>query len=283
MRRTITDSSTKISTRRNSGTTIFVTTPVAPNTRSILKMLLPTTLPIAISLSFLIEATIAVANSGRLVPKAITVNPITDSDTPKLSAIFVAELTRKFAPSHKPISHPTIYSTEKETLSFLISSFSEASSSHQVFEIQNVYAKKIIKNSKKTRLSPLVTIFSDAHEKSVSKARKNNANEAIREKGTSLYIVELFAFKGYISPATQSMRRIFAIFEPITFHKASSVCHLNQERTFTKSSGAEVPNATIVKPITKEEIQKVFAILEAHVTSISAPLIRIKKPITSKI
>lgn len=99
------------------------------------------------------------------------------------------------------------------------------------------------------------------------------------EKGISLKIVEFFAWSGYTSAATPKIRRTFAMFDPMTFHSASSVCHLKPESTFTNNSGAEVPKATIVRPITKGEIPNFFARWEAHTTKISAPLIRMKKPI----
>ena len=87
--------------------------------------------------------------------------------------------------------------------------------------------------------------------------------------------------RGYTRAAAHNTSQVLAIFEPITFHKASSVCPLRAESTFTKSSGALVPNATIVSPITSGEIQKRAARAEAHDTNMSAHLIKIISP-TSK-
>lgn len=92
----------------------------------------------------------------------------------------------------------------------------------------------------------------------------------MREKGTSLYIVDAFACSGYTSAAIPRTSQVLAIFDPITFPSARSVCPLIAENTFTKSSGAEVPNATIVSPITSGEIHNSCAIEEAHFTSTSA-------------
>lgn len=64
-----------------------------PNTKKILKRLLPITFPIAISGFFFSAATMEVASSGREVPPATSVNPIMDSLTPMLRAIPVAPLT----------------------------------------------------------------------------------------------------------------------------------------------------------------------------------------------
>lgn len=47
---------------------------------------------------------------------------------------------------------------------------------------------------------------------------------------------------------------------------------------FTTSSGAEVPKATIVSPITISEMLNLFAVDEAPETNISAPLIKNTNP-----
>ncbi len=87
MRVNIAKSSTKTSVTIVAGTEILETTEVTQRTPRRLKILLPTTFPITISLSRLSDAIIEVASSGRLVPKAMTVRPITDSLTQKLCAI----------------------------------------------------------------------------------------------------------------------------------------------------------------------------------------------------
>lgn len=58
-----------------------------PNTKKILNKLLPITFPMAISGFFFKDATTDVANSGKDVPPATSVRPITDSETPKFFAI----------------------------------------------------------------------------------------------------------------------------------------------------------------------------------------------------
>ena len=55
-----------------------------PRIRKILKMLDPTTFPIAMSTFFLRTATIEVASSGREVPMETTVRPMTLSERPML-------------------------------------------------------------------------------------------------------------------------------------------------------------------------------------------------------
>ncbi len=70
-------------------------TDVVESTNSMLNILEPTTFQTTISTCFFIEAMIAVASSGKLVPKAITVKPINDSGTQNWDAIDCAEFTKK--------------------------------------------------------------------------------------------------------------------------------------------------------------------------------------------
>lgn len=263
-------------------TGILATDQVKPSTNNILNILLPTIFPIAISDCFLSEAIIEVTNSGAEVPKATIVRPIIDSGTLKERAIFLADPTNKSAHIPKPISHTKMKINDFETLWAWASSSSHFSCFHH-FASPKVYAKKSINNNKNTKLSHLSITFVVAPEKNVSNARKNKASDAIRENGTSLYMVELWAFSGYTSAATQSTSQVFAIFDPITFHKANSVCHFNAESIFTNSSGAEVPKATIVRPITSWEIPNLLARDQAPLTKTSAHLMSTINQITKYI
>ena len=77
---------------------------VIPKIKNILKILEPTTLPIAISDSPFLEAITLVTNSGKLVPIATTVKAITLSLTLNNLAIVVA----LFTTNCPPIIIPTI-------------------------------------------------------------------------------------------------------------------------------------------------------------------------------
>ncbi len=70
-----------------------------PTTKRILKILLPTILPTAISALPLIAAVTLVTSSGREVPKATMVRPINRSLMPKISASAVAASTATSEPS----------------------------------------------------------------------------------------------------------------------------------------------------------------------------------------
>lgn len=82
-----------ISINEAEATTTGVIKAETPSTKKILKILEPTTLPIAISTFFFLTATIDVANSGSEVPIETMVSPITRSESPKDNAIEVALLT----------------------------------------------------------------------------------------------------------------------------------------------------------------------------------------------
>ena len=69
-----------------------------PKTPKILYIFEPNTFPRAKS-TFLLKADrIPTDNSGKEVPNAIKVAPITDSETPKVVAIFTAAPTKNFDP-----------------------------------------------------------------------------------------------------------------------------------------------------------------------------------------
>jgi len=231
-------------------------------------------LPIAISACFLREATTEVTSSGAEVPNAIIVNHIMDSGTLNDRAILTADQISRSAQRANHISQRIINKNDRARVcSWSISHCS--TSGFPLFASQNVYAKNNINNKRNTKLSPLYIMFSVAHEKKVSNAKKNKAKEAIKEKGTSLLIVDDFACKGYTIAATHNTSQVFAIFDPTIFQSAKSVSHLIAENIFTNNSGADVPNATIVSHITSGEIPYLVARLLAQLTRISAPLMRI--------
>ena len=79
-----------------------------PKMSRMLKILEPTTLPTAISLSPFFAATIEVTSSGSDVPKATIVSPIMASLSPKTRAISLAPSTDKSPPIMIP-TNPAIH------------------------------------------------------------------------------------------------------------------------------------------------------------------------------
>ena len=70
------------------------------------------------------------------------------------------------------------------------------------------------------------------------------------------------------------MTRILIMLLPTTLPKLKPEFPETAESTFTTSSGEEVPNATIVSPITRLEIFFFLATAEAPLTSQLAPKIK---------
>ena len=71
--------------------------------------------------------------------------------------------------------------------------------------------------------------------------------------------------------------------EPTTFPMAISLLPFTAAVILTASSGALVPNATIVSPIIKDGIRRRLAIEEAPSTNQSAPFTSRKNPTNKKI
>lgn len=86
-----------------------------PSTKNILNRLLPMTLPIAIPGFFFKAAVTDVASSGKEVPPATNVSPITDSLTPHERASPLAPSTKSCPPNMSPASPPAIYNTDFHT------------------------------------------------------------------------------------------------------------------------------------------------------------------------
>ncbi len=96
-----------------------------PTTNKILKILLPTILPIAISALSFLAATTDVTSSGSEVPKATTVKPINRLDKPIIVDKFVALLTTRWLPiiTKKIPNKIKVKQTRRECLLSSCSSF----------------------------------------------------------------------------------------------------------------------------------------------------------------
>jgi hypothetical protein len=78
----------------------------------------PTIFPIALSDSFLTAAITEVASSGRLVPPATIVSPITASDTPIIRAMSTAPSTKNLEPKTSSPNPRIVSMTSTKVLSF---------------------------------------------------------------------------------------------------------------------------------------------------------------------
>ena len=106
---------------------------------------------------------------------------------------------------------------------------------------------------------------------------------ASKEKGISLLTVALLTSKGAITAHTPKINRVLEILEPIILPKAMPELPLTLAKVLMTNSGAEVPKATIVKPIKKLEMPNFVAIDEDPSIIISATLIKKINPKINKI
>ncbi len=84
--------------------------------------------------------------------------------------------------------------------------------------------------------------------------------------------VALFTKRGVITAEIPRIRSVLVIFEPIILPSAMPELPRRPAMVLITSSGMEVPKATTVKPITKEEMPNFLATEDDPSTSISAPL-----------
>ncbi len=133
-----------------------------------------------------------------------------------------------------------------------------------------------------TQISPSLRViqFSLAPEMVVSRKRKTRPTVVRRSSGNSFEMVFLLILIGLIKAATPIKRRILIMLLPMTLPRSISVLPLIMEVMETASSGAPVPKATTVRPMSCFETLKLEATLLAPSTSQSAPLIKITKPPT---
>ena len=98
--------------------------------------------------------------------------------------------------------------------------------------------------------------------------KKSNTHAKIL-KGISFLIVACLTGRAETRAVAHQINSKFEIFDQITLEMSNSASPLAEAIRFTKSSGADVPNANIVRPTTIGGIHILCATLELHPTSIS--------------
>ena len=118
------------------------------------------------------------------------------------------------------------------------------------------------------------------------KVSKNKTDKPIVIKikiGISFFITTFSILNGTIKTAKPKITNIFEMLLPITFPNSISAFPAKCELKEIANSGADVPNATIVKPITAVGIFKFLAKDAEPSTKKSAHLISNTNPTTDKI
>ena len=119
--------------------------------------------------------------------------------------------------------------------------------------------------------SLLLILLCDAPLIKTSFAQINNTIEASTQRGISLLNVPFVTLIGTIAAVQPTIIKALNILLPTTLPIAISELPFKADTTLTVNSGAEVPNATIVSPITKLEILKRLATEAAPSVKALAP------------
>ena len=122
-----------------------------------------------------------------------------------------------------------------------------------------------------------------ASDRLISSSNTMSAVEIRSRRGSSLETVSLLTLMGRIMAAIPIRSKTLIMLLPMTLPTKMSVLPLKSDEKDTASSGAPVPKATMVRPISSLLTLKFDAIDEAPSTSQSAPLIRKMKPTTRSV
>lgn len=254
-----------------------------PNTKNILNRLLPITFPMAIPGFFFNAAVIEVASSGKEVPPATKVNPITDSLTPNERAIPLAPSTKSCPPKMSPARPPIIKRTDFHIgISFIFCS--SPASSLPFRAMAKVYRRKMRKKASRMSPSTRPIIFSALPSSITSLAQKKSTSEARMTNGISLLMVPSPTLMGSTAAVHPIIIKALKVLLPTTLPIAISALPFKAESTLITNSGADVPKATMVRPITKSEIRKRLATAaEPSVRPFAPSNIRAKPPIKRRV
>ena len=99
--------------------------PAIPPTKAMLKRFDPKIFPKSIVYSFFFVREIEAASSGKLVPIATSVNPISSSGTPARDAKFFAPKTNESEPTHSAAVAIKIINSDNGIPSSFVSSFED--------------------------------------------------------------------------------------------------------------------------------------------------------------
>ena len=236
-------------------------------------MLLPITLPRAMPGLPFTAAVIDVASSGSDVPAATIVKPIMASLTPSPDAIPDAPLTNWSPPIISPARPIATHNIDFHNGISLVLDLSISCDSAGVadFADENVCRRNMVKNSSRTIPSTRLNMRLDAPSRSgaLPIARSTKADRST--SGMSLVIMLRSIFIGANIAVMPIMARTLKMLLPTTLPIASSALPLMADTMLMTSSGADVPKATTVNPMTSSDTPHRFAMLEAPSVNMLAP------------
>ena len=210
----------------------FVAKPIIGKIKTRFRILDPIIFPITILPFFLFNAENEAANSGKLVPIATRVSPITVLDTPKAKARFFPPLTVSSDPESRINRLKRI-----KKMFFPIPSSSGLFSSVD-FCLRRWSMKRI---KKQTNINESLLEI----EKSKMTYPEIKTDKISKNISLKLISSTDLERKKQLNP---KIRPILAMFEPIEFPTANSGESLIMDEILTNTSGIEVPRATTVIP-----------------------------------
>ena len=229
---------------------------VRPSTASTLKRLEPIKLLSAISCSPRRAATMEVTSSGKLVPMAMMVRPMTRSETPIDFAMVTAPFTRNSAPIHNPTIPATTYAMPRPqarprlppsgcrpSISALREEWSAGPAARVCRTVSTMN-----NTSPKSSTAPSIRLINP------SRAMNRNSTNTANMPGCSSSRVLREIKTGFTRAAPARMTAMLKMLEPTTLAYAMAVDPAAAALTLTASSGRLVPKATTVRPTTAVEI-----------------------------
>ena len=238
-----------------------------------LNRLEPMTLPIAISFCPLCAATSEVTSSGRLVPMATIVRPMSVSESPNIRAMPVAPFTASCPPMMMHARPSTIF-TPISSGDMGISSSSLSAAPRPCMAARICTTNTTIKTASRIRPSTREIVRSGARNRSSSTAAATDSGQSRRSSVRSM----MSGHSTADNPATTSRLNTL---EPSTLPTAISLAPCKAAVRLTASSGADVPKATMVRPTSKGDTPSRRAKADAPATNLSAPHTSSAKPATS--
>ena len=226
-------------------------------------------MPTAISVSPFLAAAILVTNSGRDVPIATMVRPMSVWLTPKEAAMALALSTTSCPPkitaaspinaNKIPLGREGFFSPEAD------------SKTGCLIALRIVDMIKNAKTAKRIKPSGLDRERAVPEPRAVS-VKTRNRSAAMIERGYSLF--KMCGCTGHGLSREQAPRTMSKLnkLEPITLPTAMPFWPVVAAVMLTAASGALVPKATMVRPMIKDGMLKYRAISELPSTKISAPL-----------
>ena len=234
----------------------------------------PTILPIAISLSPLIAAVTLVTNSGKLVPIATIVNPITFSLTLNVIAILFAFSTTNSLPNFNNIIPRSISIVFLKILIFLLFSLENCKITSCWLRLAMIIVYVKNKQNNPISISPSYLFIFWLILHIIRKIKVKNI-----DMGFSINLVWFWNSNGRINADRPNISNKLHILLPIILPIEISEYPSIADVVLTNNSGIDVPIDTIVRPITISEICSFLAIAFEPSTRKSAPLISSVKPI----